>query len=124
MDIGLRGRVAVVTAASKGLGRASAAALSEEGATVVLCARGEEALRQAEADLPGEVLGITADMRDPETPAQLVQAAIETYGRLDVVVGNCGGPPQARALEVTDDQVLSAVNANQLASIRLVRAAV
>jgi 3-oxoacyl-[acyl-carrier protein] reductase len=124
VDLGLRGRVAIVTAASKGLGRATAMALSEEGATVVMCARGEEALRRAEADMAGEVLALTADVTHPDTPDRLVQAAVETYGRLDVVVANAGGPPPGRALEVTDDQILAAVNANQLASIRLVRAAV
>jgi 3-oxoacyl-[acyl-carrier protein] reductase len=87
VDLGLQGRVALVTASSKGLGRASAQALSEEGAKLVLCARDRQALEEAAAAMPG-------------------------------------GPPPARALEVTDDAVLAAIDANLLRSIRLVRAAV
>jgi 3-oxoacyl-[acyl-carrier protein] reductase len=87
VDLGLQGRVALVTASSKGLGRASAQALSEEGAKLVLCARDRQALEEAAAAMPG-------------------------------------GPPPARALEVTDDAVLAAIDANLLTSIRLVRAAV
>jgi 3-oxoacyl-[acyl-carrier protein] reductase len=87
VDLGLQGRVALVTASSKGLGRASAQALSEEGAKLVLCARDRQALEEAAAAMPG-------------------------------------GPPPARALEVTDDAVLAAIDANLLRSIRLVRVAV
>lgn len=124
MDLGLAGRVALVTASSKGLGRAAAAALSQEGARVVICARGEEALSAAAAAMPGEVLTIPADVTDPETPQRLVEATVEHFGSLHVLVANCGGPPPGRALEVGDEQLEAALNANLLASIRLVRAAV
>ena len=124
MDLGLAGRVAIVTASSKGLGRATAMALSEEGASVVLCARGEEVLRKTEAELPGEALALVADVTDPATPPRLVDAAVERFGRLDVVVANAGGPPPARALDVTDEGIAAAVEANATASIRLVQAAV
>ena len=77
MDLGVAGKVALVTASSKGLGRASALALSEEGATVVLCARGEAALADAVEAMPGDVLPIVADVTDPATPARLVAAAVE-----------------------------------------------
>jgi len=123
MDLGLDGKVALVTASSKGLGRASAAALSQEGARVVLCARNEETLKEAAAAMPGEVLPIPADVTDPATPARLVDAAVERFGALDVLVANAGGPPAGRALEVDDQALLAALQANLLASIRLVRAA-
>ena len=123
MDLGLEGKVALVTASSKGLGRASALALSGEGAKVVICGRGEEALRDAERQMPGETLAIVADVTEPETPQHLVDAAVERFGALDVLVANAGGPPPARALEVNDAAVEAAVNANLLTSIRLVRAA-
>ena len=123
MDLGLQGKVALVTASSKGLGRATASALSGEGAKVVICARGEEALRDAERAMPGEVLAIVADVTEPETPKRLVDATVERFGGLDVLVANAGGPPPARALEVDDDAVETAVNANLLTSIRLVREA-
>jgi 3-oxoacyl-[acyl-carrier protein] reductase len=126
MDLGVGGRVALVTAASKGLGRASAVALAQEGAKVVICARGEEALAKAEAELAGysEVLAIPEDVTDPEAPARLVEAAVVRFGRLDIVVANAGGPPAGRALDVTDAQIEAAVNSNLLSSVRLVREAV
>ena len=126
MDLGIAGRVALVTAASKGLGRASALALTQEGVKVVICARGEEALAAAEAELSGysEVLAIPDDVTDPGAPARLVQAAVVRFGRLDIVVANAGGPPAGRALDVTDAQIEAAVNSNLLTSVRLVREAV
>jgi 3-oxoacyl-[acyl-carrier protein] reductase len=123
MDLGLRDRVAVVTAASKGLGRATAEALSNEGARVVLNARNEAALDDIASGMP-DALVVAGDITDPALPARLVEAAVERWGRLDIVVGNAGGPPTGRALEVDDEQILAAVNANLLASVRLARAAV
>ncbi len=126
MDLGVTGRVALVTAASKGLGRASAVALAQEGAKVVICARGAEALADAEAELGSytDVLAIPADVTDPAVPAQLVASSVERFGRLDILVANAGGPPAGRALEVDDAQLEAAVNANLLTSVRLVREAV
>jgi 3-oxoacyl-[acyl-carrier protein] reductase len=127
VDLAIAGRVALVTAASKGLGRASALALAGEGVRVAICARGEEALRATEADiraLGGEVLAITADVTDPTAPARLVAETTERFGGLDILVGNAGGPPPGRALDVVDEQIVAAVNANLTTSVRLVREAV
>ena len=123
MDLGLHRRVAVVTAASKGLGRATALALAAEGARIVLNARDADALA-AVADQIEHAVVVPGDITDPDLPARLVQAAMGRWGRVDVVVGNAGGPPTGRALDVTDEQILAAVNANMLASVRLARAAV
>ena len=123
MDLGLTGRVAVVTAASKGLGRATALALAAEGVKVVLNARDAAALDKVAAQID-EALVVPGDITDPALPAWLVDAAVERWGRVDVVVANAGGPPTGRALDVTDEQILAAVNANLLASVRLARAAV
>ena len=126
MDLGLQGRVAVVAASSKGLGRAAADALADEGARVVISGRrpdvlatAEEAFRSRGAD----VVAVQADVTDPSTPEQLVATAIDRFGRLDVVVPNAGGPPAARALDIDDDAILAAVQANLLTSVRFVRAA-
>jgi 3-oxoacyl-[acyl-carrier protein] reductase len=124
MELGIEGKVALVTAASKGLGRAAALGLSREGARLVICARGADRLAATAAELPGEVLAIPADVTDAGAPAELVAAAVERFGALDILVANAGGPPPVRALETTDDGILDAVNANLLTSIRLVRAAV
>lgn len=114
-----------MTAASKGLGRASALALAQEGARVAICARGEEALREAEAELSGytEVLAVVADVTRPEVPARLVEATVERFGALDVLVANAGGPPPGRSLEVDDDAIHAALEANFVTSVRLVREA-
>jgi 3-oxoacyl-[acyl-carrier protein] reductase len=127
MDFGISGKVALVTAGSKGLGRASAAALAAEGAKVVICARTEEALRATEAAIRsdgGEVHAVAADVTDPAAPGRLVAEAQERYGSLDILVANAGGPPPGRALDLTDDQIEVAVNANLTTSVRLVREAV
>jgi 3-oxoacyl-[acyl-carrier protein] reductase len=124
VDLGIGGKVALVTAASRGLGRGAALALSREGARVLLCARDEERLAATAAELPGESLAIAADVTEPDAPARLVEAAVDRFGGLDILVANAGGPPQARALEVEGDALMAAVNANQLTSIRLVQAAV
>lgn len=127
MDLGIAGKVALVTASSKGLGRAAAEALAGEGARLVITARGEEALRQTEAAIyaaGADVLAIPADVTEPAVPAELVAAAVERYGSIDILVPNAGGPPPGRALELTDDQIAAAVNANLTTSVRLVREAV
>lgn len=124
MDLGIAGKVALVTAASKGLGRASAMALAEEGCKVVICARGEEALHATASDIDGEVLAIVDDVTEPEAPARLVAATVEHFGGIDILVGNAGGPPPGRALDATDDAIASAINANLTTSVRLAREAV
>ena len=127
MDLGIAGRVALVTASSKGLGRASAVALAEEGCRVVICARGEEALASAAEEVAAtgaEVLAIVDDVTDPEAPARLVASTIEEFGTIDILVGNAGGPAPGRALDVTDEAIAAAVNANLTTSVRLAREAV
>jgi 3-oxoacyl-[acyl-carrier protein] reductase len=126
MDLAIAGKVALVTASSKGLGRASAVALAGEGVKVVISARGEEALQAAAASIReagGEVHVVVADVTEPDTPARLVEETRRRYGALDILVANAGGPPPGRALEITDEQIVSAVNANLLTSVRLIREA-
>ena len=127
MDLGIAGRVALVTASSKGLGRASALALAADGAKVVISARGADALQAAEKEIRaagGEVLAVAADVTEPHVPQQLVDAAVERFGSLDILVANAGGPPPVRALDVDDQAVRDAVEANLLTSVRLAQAVV
>jgi 3-oxoacyl-[acyl-carrier protein] reductase len=123
MDLGIEGRVALVTAASKGLGRGAALALAREGCRVAICARDPDRLAQTADEMPGEVLAIPADVTDRAAPRMLVESTVARFGALDILVANAGGPPPGRALEVEDDAMLDAVNANLLTSIRLVREA-
>ena len=124
MDLGIDGKVALVTAASKGLGRGVAAALASEGCRVAICAREPERLARAASEMDGDVLAIPADVTDPAAPARLVGATVERFGGLDILVANAGGPPQTRALDVTNEGMVAAVNANMLTSIRLSQAAI
>lgn len=126
MDLGLQGRVAVVGASTRGLGRATAEALAGEGAFVVVNGRTADGVDQAVQAITaagGTAVGLVGDMSEPDIPAALVAKAVDAYGRLDIVVGNNGGPPPVRPFEATDEAILTAIEANQLASVRLARAA-
>jgi 3-oxoacyl-[acyl-carrier protein] reductase len=127
MDLGIAGKVALVTGASRGLGRGVADALAAEGVRLVLAARGEAALAEAAAAVSAagvEVTTLAVDVTDPESPKRLVDLAVERFGSLDVVVANAGGPPPGRALDLDDAAIVAALNANLLTSVRLVRSAV
>ena len=126
MDLGIGGRVALVTAASKGLGRATAMALAHEGVKVAICARGAEKLEEARAELAAhtDVLAMAADVTDPDVPRRLVEQTVARFGSIDILVANAGGPPAARALELDDAALRAALDANLHTSIRLVREAV
>ena len=128
MDLGIEGKVALVTAASRGLGFASAAALAAEGCRIAICARDPSGVERAVAELSTDALGadafgIVADVTEPDAPARLVRETVERFGGLDILVANAGGPPQARALDVEDGAMRDALEANLLTSIRLVQAA-
>ena len=93
MDLGLSGKVAIVTGSSRGIGRGVATRLVEEGADVVFCARGKSALDEAVAsvDGPGRAHGIVADVTTAEGAVEVVAAAVDAFGGLDIVVNNVGG---------------------------------
>ena len=97
MDLGLKGRVALVAAASRGLGRAIAAALAAEGAQVGICARGPEPLERAREEIASstgaEIHAVTADVSTREGIAAVTREVTRRFGRVDILVGNAGGPP-------------------------------
>jgi 3-oxoacyl-[acyl-carrier protein] reductase len=127
MELGLEGKGALVTAASKGLGRGAAYALAREGANVLICGRDEDRLRTAVEEAPkggGRVEGLATDVTDPEAPGRLVEETVARFGSIDVLVANAGGPPKARALEIDDAELQRALNANLQTSIRLALAAI
>ncbi len=120
MDLGLKDRVYIVTGASRGLGQATARVLVDEGAHVVLSSRSSESVERAIAELgPGSATGIAADNADPGTPARLVAAAQDTYGRLDGALISVGGPATGGVLDITDDNWRSAFDTVFLGAMRL-----
>lgn len=123
MDLGLRDRVYVVTGGSRGLGRASAAALVADGARVVISARSAADVAAAAAALGGEghAVGVAADLADPGAAERLVAAAHEAFGRLDGALVSVGGPPAGRVTAVTDDQWRTAFESVFLGAVRLAR---
>jgi len=126
MDLGIEGKVALVTASSRGLGRATALALAAEGVRVMLSGRDSatlEATRQEVAAIGGSVDACAGDVTDPGQPARLVAATVERFGALDILVANAGGPRPGRALDLGDADLEAALNANLLTSVRLVREA-
>jgi 3-oxoacyl-[acyl-carrier protein] reductase len=126
MDLGIAGKVALVTAGSRGLGRATALALAGEGVRVMLSGRDASTLAATRSQV--EAVGVEVDVRagdvtDPGEPARLVGATVERFGGLDIVVANAGGPPPGRALDLSDEALDAALNANLMTSVRLVREA-
>ncbi len=110
MDLKLEGRVAIVTGASRGLGRAAAAALVEQGVRVVAAARSIDDLNEFKATSPDQIHPVQCDMLDTEAVAGLPQVAIDTFGGLDIVVNNAGIAPAGKFLEQDQaiwDQVMA-----------------
>src|SRR5215813_2841244 len=107
MDLGLKGKVALVAGASQGMGRAAALGFAREGAKVSICARGEKALQEAAGmirkETGGEVLPTVADMSKVEDIKRFVKNCVERFGRLDVIVNNAGGPPPGEFMKFTDE---------------------
>jgi len=126
MDLGIDGKVALVTAGSRGLGRATALALAAEGVRVMLSGRDVGALelaRDAVVAAGGHADFRAGDVTGPDEPGRLVAATVERFGGLDIVVANAGGPPPGRAIDQSDEALEAALNANLVTSVRLVREA-
>jgi 3-oxoacyl-[acyl-carrier protein] reductase len=121
MDLGLRGRTAIVCGASSGLGLASAEALAQEGANVAMFARRREELER-DADRIG-ALAVRGDVRNGADLERLVERTLQAFGGIDIVVWNSGGPPAGKASEITDEQLESAFELLLQPAVRLVRLA-
>ena len=121
MDLGLAGRVYVVTGASRGLGRAVAEVLLADGARVVLSARDADRVKQTAAELGRDAVGVTADNADPETAERLIIAAHEHFGRLDGAVLSVGGPAAGSVLDTPDEDWRAAFESVFLGGVRLAR---
>src|SRR6185436_6712520 len=123
MDLLLSNKVAIVTGASRGIGKAIAETLSAEGMKVVLVARSRAGLEAVANSLRGESLVIAVDLREPESANQIVAAAIEKFGKLDLLVNNAGATKRGDFLTLTDQEWTDGFALKFYGSMRLSRAA-
>jgi NAD(P)-dependent dehydrogenase (short-subunit alcohol dehydrogenase family) len=122
----LTGKVAIVTGASRGIGRAIAVRLAKEGAKTVLCARSVDALEAAVKEIECNsrtAASMALDLRLPESPAQLADFAAQRYGGIDIVVNNAGATKRDRFLQLADDDWLDGFALKFFGAVRLTRAA-
>lgn len=127
MDLGLKNQVALVTAASKGLGKAAALAFAREGARVAICAR-SELLEQTAAEIRretgAEVLAVRADVTQQQDVDKLVKATLETFGQIDILIINAGGPPPGGFLNFKPEDWEKACQLTLMSAVRLCYAVV
>ncbi len=127
MDLGLDGRVAIVSGGSRGIGLAIAKALAAEGCRLVLCARGEEALEKAAAGLRddgAEVLTVAGDVTSLEGARRPVDLAMKEFGALHILASNVGGNRRGKFADTTDEDWEAVLDANLRAHIRMARHAI
>ena len=128
MDLGIADRVAMVAAASKGLGKAVALGLANEGVRLSICARGEEALKataeQIERETGVEVISIVADVSKPADAERFAEETAAHYGRIDILINNAGGPPSTTFTDTSPDDFLKAIELNLMSAVRLSKAVV
>jgi|CXWL01.1.fsa_nt_gi 3-oxoacyl-[acyl-carrier protein] reductase len=130
MDLGLTGKVALVTGGSRGLGKAMAMALAREGCRLAICARGEAALGAAAAEIAsaagvpaGEVLALPLDLNASGAGDRLVAAVVERFGRVDIVVNNAGSNRRKELTATTDGDWDDLLRANLTCHVGVSRAA-
>lgn len=125
MDLGLTGKVAIVTAASKGLGKAVAMGFAHEGASVAICGRNTETIEAAAAEIRqvtnGEVLAVKADVADPADVTRFIETTMDTFGQIDTLVCNAGGPPPGTFSELGEAEWDQAVQLTLMSAVRLIR---
>ena len=127
MDLGLRGKVALVTGASKGIGRGIAEELAAEGADIAICARGKAGLDEAVEALEGHgvrAVGIAADAAVTADVEEVVQGTLDAFGRIDILVNNAGDAWFGRMVDTTDEQWAQALDINLLSAVRFTRSVV
>ncbi len=127
MDLQLKGKVAVVSGASKGMGKAISLALAAEGCRVCMVARTEAALEEAASELrsrtSAEAFTVAGDVSDPSVIADVMQQATKRWGGADIVVNNAGGPPPGSFLDHDEAAWAAALNQNFMSVVRFSRAA-
>jgi 3-oxoacyl-[acyl-carrier protein] reductase len=123
MKLDLQGRVVMIAAASKGIGKACALALAAEGCKVSLCARNQAELEKTRAEVAqhAEALAVVTDVSAKQDLDRWYQQTIETFGQVDILVTNTGGPPVSRFMQLSDEQWQAGVDSTLLNVVRLAR---
>lgn len=125
MDLQLKGKTALVLAASKGLGKACAAALVAEGADIIIGARNAATLERTAEELraagKGRVMAVPVDVTDPHQATDIVSAAATTFGKIDILINNAGGPPFAPFESFDETQWQKAFELSLLSTVRFSR---
>jgi len=125
MDLGLKNKVTLVMAASKGLGRATAQVFAEEGATVVISSRNEAELNKTaeklRTDTGAEIWAVPADASKLDDLEHLIQSTMQKYGRIDALVSNAGGPPSGTFMQHDEQTWANAINLIVMRAVRSVR---
>ena len=127
MDLGLKGKIAVITGGSDGIGRATAVVLAREGAKVVICARGKEKLDQTVAEIRkegGEVLAVQADVTSDADVNRLFDETIKQYGGVDLLLNNAGLSQRGKFLEIDDKMWQIDIDIKVYGAIRCLRRAI
>lgn len=126
MDLQLKGRTAIVLASSKGLGKATARCLAQEGANVTICGRDEAALALVKAELQQltgeEPMSVVADVTQASDIARIVDETVARFGGVDILVNNSGGPTPGNFDQLTDEHWIKAFELNLLSYVRAIRA--
>ena len=124
MDLGIKGKVAMVTGGSKGIGKASALELAREGCHIVLSARTEADLLNAEQEIAGlgvDTLAVPADLEKPEAVKNVINAAFEKFGAIDILFNNAGYSHPTTPITTTDDEWFNLINIHLMACVRTSR---
>ena len=127
MDLGLKGKVAVITGASDGIGRAAARIFAREGAMVAICARGKDKLQAVVDDIEksgGKAWGMAADMSTAEGTKKFIDGVVGQFGKIDILVNNAGSSIRGPFLEVTDEQFPGDFDLKVFGAIRCARLAI
>jgi len=119
MDLGIKSRVAMVAAASKGLGRAAAEALAAEGCRLSICSRSLESLESVRAALGEDTLAVACDVSKADDLQRWFDETIARFGKVDILVTNTGGPPAAPFLKLSEDQWRSGIESTLMNVVRL-----
>ncbi|MDD8017906.1 MAG: SDR family oxidoreductase [Bacteroidota bacterium] len=125
MELGLKGKVAVVAAASQGLGKAAAFSLAKEGVNLAICSRNEKQLKATAEEIVKatgvKVLPVVADLSNEKEIEKFIQVTIKEFGRIDILVNNAGGPPTGKITALSDSEWEKGYNLTLMSMVRLTR---